>query len=300
MSYKLFKAFHAICITGSISKAADHLCLTQPAISIALRKLEKNHGVSLVTRHGPKIELTEEGKALQILVSNMFDAENSVNSFLQSGENLEIGQLTIASDGPVLPLELLRFFRAEYSAITVKIRFGNNIECWHALMRREVDIAFMARSGIPSEAKENVITHSIRKLGISAVLPEAHPLASKSKLRISELLEQPLLFREPGSNTQKFLDIRLSDFKRQIKPSAVLSTREAIINAVSMGLGIGFTLDNEAIGYRKVVSIPMDDLRDISEDLLVTLPSSFNRKIVQTAFNYIQTMNVALDCGQVH
>lgn len=289
MSYKLLKAFHAICITGSISKAADHLCLTQPAISIALRKLEKNHGVSLVTRHGPKIELTEDGKALQILVSNMFDAENSINSFLQSGENLETGLLTIASDGPVLPLELLRFFRAEYPGITLNIRFGNNIECWHALMRREVDIAFMAKSVIPTEAKNHIITHSVRKLGISAIFPEAHPFASKSNLQISDLLGQPLLFREPGSNTQKLLDMKFSDLKRQIKPIAILSTREAIINAVGMGLGIGFSLDNEAIGYRKVVIIPIDDLRDISEDLLVTLPSSIIRKTVQTALNYIRT-----------
>lgn len=295
MSYKLLKAFHAICITGSISKAADHLCLTQPAVSIALRKLEKNHGVSLVTRHGPKIELTEDGKALQILVSAMFDAESSVNGFLQSGENLETGLLTIASDGPVLPLELLRFFRTEYPGITLNIRFGNNAECWHALMRREVDIAFMAKSGISTEAKGHAITHSVRKLGISAILPELHPLASKGNLQLSELLGQPLLFRESGSNTQKLLEVKFAELKKQIKPIAVLSTREAIINAVGIGLGIGFSLDNEASGYRKVVSVPIDDLRDISEDLLVTLPSTAKRKIVQTIFNYIQRTDFDLN-----
>jgi len=288
MSYKLFKAFHAICITGSISKAADHLCITQPAVSIALRKLETNHGVSLVTRHGPKIALTEDGKALQILVSSMFDAESSVRSFLQSGERLDTGLLTIASDGPVLPLKLLGWFRAEYPGVTLTIRFGNNIDCWHALMRREVDVALIARSGIPTEARDHVIIHSVRKLGISAILPEAHRLSKCKKLRLKDLSDQPLIFREEGSNTQKLLDTEFAKYRDKIKPVAILSNREAIINAIGMGLGIGFSLDDEAMHYRNIVSVPIDDLRDISEDLMVALPSTAKLKTVQTAFDFIR------------
>lgn len=292
MSYKLLKSFHAICMTGSISKAADHLCLTQPAVSIALRKLEKQHGVSLVLRHGPKIELTEEGRALQLLVSTMFDAESSVISFLKSGENLESGLLKVASDGPVLPLKLLALYRSRYPGIVLNIRFGNNSECWHALMRREVDIALIAKSGIPDQAKDHVIMHPIRQLGISAILPDDHPLAKRESLDLCDLLLQPLLFRETGSNTQKQLSSMFATLGEKVDPVAVLSSREAIINAVGMGLGIGFALDDEATGYRNIVSIPVNELRDTSEDVVVALPGSARRKIVKTAFNFVQELKL--------
>lgn len=290
MSYKLLKAFHAICITGSVSKAADHLCLTQPAVSIALGKLEKNHGVSLVTRHGPKIELTEDGKALQLLVSTMFDAESSVINFLKSGENLETGLLKIAADGPVLSLRLLALFRSHYPGIVLNIRFGNNIECWHALMRREVDLALIGQSGIPEQAKSHVIMHSVRKLGISAILPDTHPLASEESLHLKALLLQPLLFREAGSNTQKLLSAMFDTIGEKVEPVAILSSREAIINGVGMGLGIGFCLDDEAIGYRGIVSIAVKELRNVSEDVIVALPASVRRKVVQTAFGFAQEL----------
>lgn len=299
MDYKSLKAFHAICMTGSISKAADHLCLTQPAVSIALKKLEKKHGVSLFMRHGPKIELTEEGRALQLLVSDMFDAESSVINFLQQGENLEAGSLKVASDGPVLPLKLLALYRNKYPGIVLNVRLGNNLECWHALMRREVDIALIAQSGIPEQARDHVIIQPIRKQGVSAILPQGHSLARHKSLSLKKLLSGPLLFREQGSNTQKLLSSALEKIELEalsssigvkVEPSAVLSSREAIINAVGMGLGIGFCLDDEAAGYNRIVSIPIDELRDTSEDVLVVLPASTRRKVVQAALDFVQDL----------
>ncbi len=291
MSYNLLKSFHSVCMTGSISKAADHLNVTQPAVSIALRKLQKLHGVSLLTRNGPKIKLTQDGEALQLLVSRMFDAENMVTNFLQSGENLETGLLKIASDGPLLPLKLLTLFRHNHPGVALDIRFGNNLECWNALIRREVDIALIAKSGIPNQANDHVRMYHIRKSGVSAVLPDNHPLTKNKSLHLKELLSQPLLFRETGSNTQKLLDTTLAKLGHKVDPVAVLSSREAIINAVAMGLGIGFSLDDEAIGYRNIDSIPLAELRDISDDVVVTLPASVKRKIVHTAFNYAKLLS---------
>lgn len=291
MSYRLLKAFHAVCITGSISKAAVHLCLTQPAVSIALKKLEKQYALALVKRHGPKIELTEDGSALQLLVSDMFDAENSVTNFLKSREALETGLLKVASDGPVLPLKLLECFRENHPAVVLDIRFGNHIECWQALIQREVDIALIAKSGIPVNARDHVIERFVRNIGISVILPLHHPLAQHQSLSITQLLNEAMLFRESSSNTQKNLMQLLDSLNVIIAPRATLSSREAIINGVGRGLGIGFCLDDEAVGYKGAISVPLIELRKVSEDVVVALPASLSRKIVKKSFDFIEQLN---------
>src|SRR3954452_23162865 len=121
MRYSQLRAFHAVAAYGGVSRAAERLSLSQPAISDHVRKLEEAHGVELIIRRHGAIELTELGRRLFALTERLFEVESQAAQLLARSRKLEEGSLSIGVDAAVHFLPVLARFRERYPKVSVRL-----------------------------------------------------------------------------------------------------------------------------------------------------------------------------------
>ena len=186
-----------------VSRAADELGLSQPAVSHQLRRLEQALGLSLFERAGRGMRLSQDGRALLPLASGAVDAVSRVAEEAAALRGIVAGRLPIAASHTVgiyrLPAWLPGFV-GRHPNVTVQVRVVNTPEAIAALKAGEVDVAFVEG---PERAGE------LRSLTVEAdelvvVVGAAHPLAGFAGGRVprDELLRHRYLARELGSGTE--------------------------------------------------------------------------------------------------
>ncbi|MFO6042095.1 LysR family transcriptional regulator, partial [Pseudomonas aeruginosa] len=110
VSHAQLKAFHAVAVYGSFTRAAERLFLTQPAVSDQVRKLEERYGVLLFHRNKRSVRLSELGERLLAVTQRLFAIEAEAEELLSASSALQTGTLTLAVDAPVHVLpQIARF-----------------------------------------------------------------------------------------------------------------------------------------------------------------------------------------------
>lgn len=264
MRYSQLRAFDAVARHGSFSRAAEELGIGQPAVSIQVRALEQDHRIALFDRSSRQVLLTGDGKALLRLTRDMFVAEQEIQAFLSDSESLVRGTLRLASDGPHLALRLIARCRERYPGLEISLTLGNARTTWEALLAQQVDAAMIANP----PADERVRATLIARQDMVALVPGSHRLATRKSVGLSDLADEPLIFREPGSNTQGLLNAALAARDLTLRPVLMLSSREAVVQAVRNGLGIGFLFENEVDPDLRATAVPIRELRGGSRDCL--------------------------------
>ena len=145
VSHAQLKAFHAVAVHGSFTKAAERLFLTQPAISDQVRKLEERFGVLLFHRNKRSVRLTDLGERLLSITQRLFVIEAEAQELLQDSQALQTGSLILAVDAPVHVLPQIARFCERYPGISVKIETGNTDESLFRLFNYQADLALLGR-----------------------------------------------------------------------------------------------------------------------------------------------------------
>ncbi len=135
------RAFDAVAREGSFTRAAERLCISQPAVTGHVKALEEHYQVTLFRRTARRIELTEEGSRLVAITRTLFALEEEAEALLDANRQLVSGRLEVAADGPHLVMPMLARLRASYPGITVNLRLGNAQETLAALLSEHVDVA---------------------------------------------------------------------------------------------------------------------------------------------------------------
>lgn len=277
MRYAQLRAFDAVARARSFSRAAQMLGLTQPAISIQVTALERAYRTDLIQRQGAQLTLTTEGEALFALTRQMFSAEAEIEDLLESTESLQRGNLRLGADGPHLALDLVALLRRRYPQITLELVLGNATQTWNAVLQSVVDIALMANP--PADlriARQPLVTQDMM-----ALLPRDHVFADRRQLGLKDLGEQPVIFREHGSNTQRLLEAALKKAGLTLTPVLIVGSREAMIEAVSRNIGIGFIFNREENQDPRSMTVPLRELRASNRNMLVYLKPRRRRRTVQ-------------------
>lgn len=277
MRYAQLRAFDAVARARSFSRAAQMLGLTQPAISVQVTSLERAYRTDLVIRSGAQLSLTPEGDALFALTRQMFSAEAEIEDLLESTEALRRGHLRLGADGPHLALDLVALFRQRYPLITLELVLGNATQTLNAVLQSSVDIAIVANP--PADlrlARQPLITQDMMVL-----VPRGHGFQARRQVGLKDLADQPLIFREHGSNTQRLLEAALKKAGLNLPPVLTVGSREAMIEAVSRGIGIGFIFNREQNEDPRSRAVPLRELRGSSRIMLVYLKPRRRRRAVQ-------------------
>lgn len=277
MRYAQLRAFDAVARAHSFSRAAQMLGVSQPAISLQVAALERAYRLDLILRKGAQLSLTADGEALFALTRQMFTAEAEIEDLLESTEKLQRGHLRLGADGPHLALDLVALFRQRHPQITLELVLGNATQTWNAVLQSVVDIAIIANP--PSD--QQVARQALVSQDMMVLMPQGHPFSDRRQVTLMDLAAQPVIFREHGSNTQRLLEAALKKAGLLLSPVLTVGSREAMIEAVSRGIGIGFIFNREQNEDPRSLTRPLRELRGANRNMLVYLKPRRRRRSVQ-------------------
>lgn len=256
MNLHQLRVFFHVARCLSFSRASEELHISQPAVSVQVRKLEEEIGVELIEQIGKKLYLTEPGKLLQEYAERIFTTEREAESMLSDFRGLNTGELAIGVSstlGTYYVPGMLAEFRQQFPKLDVTMKMGNTEWVEEQILKNLVDMAIV--SGELGHSGELSIMPFLHDELVIIAAPN-HPLAGK-ELTISDLAGQPFLMREPGSNTRKVFRAAMIERDIPLHVLMELESTEAIKRLVSSGVGLSvaskLTLEWEVSCGRLVV-----------------------------------------------
>ena len=233
------KVFRAVAEHLNFRKAAEQLFLTQPAVTLQIKALERDLGVRVFDRAGGKITLTRQGAVLLEYANKLANLASEAERQLGCSEGSVSGELALGASTTiaqyVLP-RLLGAFQNEYPKIQFSLQSGNTSEVVRWLLDGEVALGL-----IEGPARERgVRTEPFMEDELILIMP---PSFDSNRLSPTQLLATNLLMREQGSGSRRVVEMALekADFKlKAFKKVMELDSTEAIKSAVEAGLGVGF------------------------------------------------------------
>ncbi|MCG8492825.1 MAG: LysR substrate-binding domain-containing protein [Sneathiellales bacterium] len=278
MYHSQLRAFHAVATQGGFSKAANHLGLTQPALSDQVKKLEERFGVLLFHRHKRVVRLTQLGEQLLLITTRKFELEKQAVDLLSAHQKLEKGHLNIAADTPLHVIPLIGKFREVYGGISVSLSIGNAEEILGGLMNFSYDL------GIVADMEQDDRFHSLTLCEdpLVAFVSKTHPWADRSGLMLKDLADgADLILREEGSRTRNHIESEFARLNLNMSVALEVQGREAAKEAVAANIGVGIVSKPE-FGYdSRLVAIPLLDCQAKMTESLVCLKEKLELRSVK-------------------
>jgi len=281
------KIFHTVATSGSFSRAAAQLMISQPSVSIQVGDLERQFGVELFEQAGKSVRLTEAGRILDDYAGRILSLIEETRRAIDEVKGLQRGRLLVgATETPgayVLP-SLLGRLKHQYPQVEIALRIAGTRRIQEMLLHREIDVGVVGwRVTFPDLEAAPIATDEL----VLVVAP-SHRFASLPSVRVAELAGEPFILRERGSGNRETLDDALHRIGIHITPILELEGSEMIKQAVAANLGISIlsrwavALD-VAAGRLRVV--PIEGLRIVREILLV---HHRERRLPQVARAFIE------------
>jgi len=224
MNLKRLEAFYWAAKLGSCSKAAERLLVTQPAVTMQIRELERYYQVHLFSRTGGHIELTEAGKALFSYAERIFGLAEEAEEMLRhfSKERREILRLgaTRTYAKYILP-PLISLFQRENPGVRVVLKEGGSLQLLEELMAMRQDLVIAAPPRVPKKVR----SLPFRQEEVFLVVSKNHPWFGRRQVGIRELEEQTLVVREKGSATRSAVSKLFKKYR--LKPTVSLEGEDA-------------------------------------------------------------------------
>lgn len=233
------KVFRAVAEHLNFRKAAEHLFLTQPAVTLQIKGLENDLGVRLFDRSANRVTLTPQGSTLLRYAQKIALLCSEADEKLASGAGQLSGELRLGVSTTiaqyVLPW-LIGAFLEEHPRVQLGLHSGNTEEVVHSLLEEKVLIGL-----IEGPARERgVHAEPFMRDELVLIVPPGFDTAYVSP---QQLLSSSLLMREQGSGSRHVVETALEEggFKlKSFRKVMDLDSTEAIKSAVEAGLGIGF------------------------------------------------------------
>jgi LysR family transcriptional regulator, transcriptional activator of the cysJI operon len=252
------KVFRSVAKHLSFRKAAEHLFITQPAVTLQIKALESELGVRLFDRRAGRIALTEHGSIL-LGYANKIAAIAAEAEQQLSDEHDLVGKFTLGVSTTiaqyVLP-HLLATFLSENPRVRLSLRSGNTHDIVQLLLEEKIPVGLIEgparEKGVHTKAfmQDELVLVAARNFAFDHISPE-------------RLREFTLLMREQGSGTRQVVEtaLRKSGVRlKEITKVIDLDSTEAIKSAVQIGLGVGFVsrwaiFKELELGILKVVNL---------------------------------------------
>jgi DNA-binding transcriptional LysR family regulator len=235
-TFRQLEIFEAIARLGSFTRAAETLYLTQPTVSMQIKKLTDAVGTPLLEQVGKKVYLTDSGKELAQATREIFDILDRFEMSVDEHRGLKKGRLRlmVITTASYFAPRLLGEFAKLYPGIEVALSVTNRERVLASIANNLDDLYFL---GQPPE-EIDVVSQPFMDNPLVVLAPPDHPLAGKKRISLARLAQEPWLMREPGSGTRKAVERLFDQHGLQPNVRMELGANEAIKQAILAGLGI--------------------------------------------------------------
>ena len=197
MNLKDLKYLVALADTGHFGRAAERTFVSQPTLSTQLKKLEDYLGVTLIERQPKNVQLTEVGKEIVARARRMLMEEEEIIELARNNTDPLAGKLKIGlipTIGPYLLPRVMQRIRKALPQLGLMLYEHQTEPLLKRLRDGEIDLGIMA---LPV-AQEGLVSRKLYEEAFTVALPNDHPLAMKSAVRVGDLKGQTLLLLEDG------------------------------------------------------------------------------------------------------
>ena len=263
MTVRHLEIFAEVYRKGSITRAAEALHMTQPAVSVAMRDLETHYGVCLFQRLGKKLYATEEAEALYARAVQLLSEFQALEQGMGRSGVLRVGS-SVTLGNFLLPRAAAAWAR-RHPEIPLQVTVANGETLQNMLCGNRLDAAVIEG---PVDRPE-LVKRFFRKDRLVLVLPETHPLAAQEHILLHEAAAEPLLLREVGSAGRTFTEHVLAHHGLPVKPRWESIDTGALLQAVKEGLGVAFLPEELVQGVAGVAVRELADEPFCRENVLV-------------------------------
>ena len=287
-TFHQLKIFTRIAQLGSITKAAEELHLSQPALSIQLRNFQDQFDIPLTEIVGKKLYLTDFGQEILAYAERILDQAGAMDDVVQSYKGQLTGKLKIAvvSTGKYVMPYLLTDFLNAHPAITLELDVTNKEKVIESLEHNSIDFALV--SLVPGHLK----TESIPIVKNTMHLIGAYESKkSQIELSINELQQLPWIFREQGSGTRQMMERFLSQRHITVQKMLELTSNEAVKQAIMANLGYSIMpligIRNELMS-KQLMIMPVKGLPIHTTWHIIWLKGKKHSPVVKALLEYIK------------
>ncbi len=223
----------------SITKAAQALYVTQPAVTMQIKSLETDLDLKLFTRYGKGLDLTDAGRILFGYSERIFEIVEEMEYVLKGHADLSAGSLVIGTTRSFarhLMPRLLSRFQEQYPGVKVYLKVGSSTKIADGVMAYDYHLGIIGR--IPFRSKLSVVPFTKEEFCLA--VPISHRFAAMETVCFNDLEKEPIIIREDGSGSRYAILSLLSSLG--VKPSVLLEAEsvEFIKEYIIQGRGISF------------------------------------------------------------
>ena len=236
MTLQQLKLFEAVTRNNSFTLAARELELSQPAVSIQIKRLENQAGMPLFEQLGKKIFPTLAGKLMYDASQDILQRVEQLKTDMEELNGKVKGKLNLSvvtTTKYFLP-RILGNFLHEYPDVEPRLNFTNRAQVIERLYNNKDDLVILGQ--IPED--NNLQSYPFMENQLVVVAPPDHPLATQKDIELELLSEERIIEREQGSGTRLMFDNLLENKDFTVKTYMELGSSEAVKQAVIAKLGI--------------------------------------------------------------
>jgi DNA-binding transcriptional LysR family regulator len=239
MELRQLRTIVAVARHRSLTKAADELFLTQPAVSQQIRRLEEELGVDVFHRTSRRVELTPEGRVILSYAERVLSEVEGLHSELEDITGLLSGEIRIGGVYPTGPYDLfsmLAEFRSAHPGVAIHMVEDTQDDTLDALRSDDLECAFIAHD--PDSLGDEFVANLLWTDELVVALPPGHPLAAEQGVEFDQLASEDLIAYRENSAIRRRLERKMGD--RGLEPrNAFICTEMAAVRALaSRGLGV--------------------------------------------------------------
>ena len=259
MNLHHLRIFYAVAQRRSVTAAAADLLLSQPAVSLQLKALEKELGVSLFERGGPKLRLTQAGEVLYRSAVSILHAKDEAERAISELRDGTTGRLILGAGTTggmyVLP-RIVQAYKRDWPETEIVFHIGTTDQILEKLLQNVLDMGVV---GGPIDDRRFVVEPVCTDELVLIAAP-SHPIASLGKVTLKDLGGVPFVFPEAGSRTRQLVERKLREAGVPLRIAMQLPGTEGVKRAVEAGLGVGmvsrFAVESECLsGVLRSISV---------------------------------------------
>ena len=240
INFELYRIFYVVANKKNITKAAEELFISQPAVSKAIKKLENNLGGKLFNRTKKGVVLTEEGKEfynyIKVALEYINNAENKFNDLI----NLETGTIKIGVSVTLTKyflIPLLEEFHDLHPKINIQIDTNITKVLFDKLKNGLLDLVIL---NLPYKKENDIKIIKCKNIQDAFYANKNYENLKNKELSLNELNNYPLVLQAKSSNTRTFLDDVAKENNVTLNPNMELASYSLVTEFTKIGFGIGY------------------------------------------------------------